>query len=41
MAPINAIATDLIKKGNNVDVVAAAQTKDELLYIGFIGKIWC
>ncbi len=32
MAPINAIASDLIKKDNNVDVVAAAQTKDELLY---------
>ena len=33
MAPINAIATDLIKKDNNVDVVAAAVTKDELLFI--------
>ena len=32
MAPINAIASDLIKKGNEVDVVAAAVTKDELLY---------
>ena len=30
MAPINAIATDLIKKGNNVTVVSAAQTKEEL-----------
>ena len=33
MAPINAIVSDLIKKGNNVDVVAAAQTRDELLYV--------
>ena len=32
MAPINAIVSDLIKKGNNVDVVSAAVTKDELLY---------
>ena len=32
MAPINAIASDLIKKGNNVEVIAAAVTKDELLY---------
>lgn len=32
MAPINAIASDLIKKGNNVDVVAAAVTKEELLF---------
>ena len=32
MAPINAIATDLLEKGNIVDVVAAAVTKDELLY---------
>ena len=33
MAPINAIASDLIIKGNNVDVVAAAVTKDELLFV--------
>lgn len=32
MAPINAIASDLAKKGNNVSVISAAQTKDELLY---------
>ena len=32
MAPINAIAGDLVKKGNVVDVVAAAVNKDELLY---------
>ena len=31
MAPINAIASDLALK-NNVDVIAAAVTKDELLY---------
>ena len=33
MAPIHSIASDLIKKGNDVDVVSAAQTKDELLYV--------
>ena len=33
MAPINAIASDLINKGNEVSVISAAQTKDELLYI--------
>ena len=32
MAPINAIASDLASKGNNVSVISAAQTKDELLY---------
>ena len=32
MAPINSIASDLVKKGNSVDVVAAAVTKDELLF---------
>ena len=32
MAPINAIASDLVKKGNSVDVIAAAVTKDELLF---------
>lgn len=32
MAPIHSIVSDLIKKGNDVDVVAAAVTKDELLY---------
>lgn len=31
MAPINAIASDLVSK-NEVDVISAAQTKDELLY---------
>ena len=39
MAPINAIASDLIKKGNSVDVVAAAVTKDELLYIESLEKL--
>ena len=38
MAPINAIASDLIKKGNNVDVVAAAVTKEELLFIDNLEK---
>lgn len=33
MAPINAIASDLLKKGNSVDVVPAAVTKDELLFM--------
>ena len=28
MAPINAIASDLAKKGNNVSVISAAQTKE-------------
>lgn len=32
MAPINAIASDLVVKGNEVSVISAAQTKDELLY---------
>ena len=31
MAPVNAISSDLASK-NNVDVISAAQTKDELLY---------
>ncbi|WP_407393276.1 dihydroorotate dehydrogenase electron transfer subunit [Methanobrevibacter sp.] len=31
MAPINSIASDLVSK-NEVDVISAAQTKDELLY---------
>lgn len=39
MAPINAIASDLIKKGNNVDVVAAAVNADELLYVDNIEKL--
>ena len=39
MAPINAIASDLIKKGNNVDVVSAAVTKDELLYADSLEKL--
>lgn len=38
MAPINAIVSDLIKKGNDVDVVAAAVTKDELLYADSLEK---
>ena len=33
MAPINSIARDLIKKDNIVDVIPAAQTKDELLFL--------
>lgn len=32
MAPINAIAADLVKKSNNVDVICAAVSKDELLF---------
>ena len=39
MAPINAIASDLIKKGNKVDVVGAAITKDELLYVDALEKL--
>ena len=39
MAPINAIASDLIKKGNNVEVIAAAVTKDELLYADSLEKL--
>ena len=39
MAPINAIASDLVKKGNNVDVVAAAVTKEELLYCDVLEKL--
>ncbi len=39
MAPINAIASDLAKKGNNVSVISAAQTKDELLYGEFLEKL--
>ena len=38
MAPINAIASDLLKKGNNVDIVSAAVTKDELLYAESLEK---
>ena len=38
MAPINAIARDLIEKGNNVDVIVAAQTKDELLFADSLEK---
>lgn len=38
MAPINAIASDLIE-GNNVDVVAAAVTKDELLFTDELEKL--
>ncbi len=39
MAPINAIASDLLKKGNDVDVVAAAVTKDELLFVDNLEKL--
>ena len=39
MAPINAIASDLIKKGNNVDVISAAVTKDELLFSQSLEKL--
>ena len=39
MAPINAIASDLVKKGNSVDVVAAAVTKDELLFAQSLEKL--
>ena len=39
MAPINAIASDLVKKGNSVDVVAAAQTKDELLFVEVLENV--
>lgn len=33
MAPINAIVSNIIPKNNNVDVVVAAQTKEELLFM--------
>ena len=39
MAPINAIASDLIKKGNEVSVISAAQTKEELLYGDFLEEL--
>ena len=39
MAPINAIASDLIEKGNEISVISAAQTKDELLYGDFLEKL--
>ena len=39
MAPINAIASDLVKKGNNVDVISAAVTKDELLFSDSLEKL--
>ena len=39
MAPINAIASDLADKGNNVSVISAAQTKDELLYGELLEKL--
>ena len=38
MAPINAIASDLLKKGNAVDVVPAAVTKEELLFMESLEK---
>ena len=39
MAPINAIASDLVKNGNDVSVISAAQTKDELLYGDYLEKL--
>ncbi len=39
MAPIHSIASDLLKKGNDIDVVAAAVTKDELLYGDSLEKL--
>ena len=39
MAPINAIASDLIKKDNNVEVISAAVTKDELLFSPSLEKL--
>ncbi|WP_405304109.1 dihydroorotate dehydrogenase electron transfer subunit [Methanobrevibacter sp.] len=39
MAPINAIASDLVKKANNVDVISAAVTKDELLFSDSLEKL--
>ena len=39
MAPINAIVSDLLKKGNAVDVVPAAVTKEELLFMEALEKI--
>ena len=38
MAPINAIATDLAKN-NDVSVISAAQTKDELLFLDSLEKL--
>ena len=38
MAPVNAIASDLVKKDNNVDVISAAVTKDELLFADSLEK---
>ena len=38
MAPINAIVSDLLKKGNAVDVVPAAVTKEELLFMESLEK---
>lgn len=37
MAPVNAIASDLVLK-NEVDIISAAQTKDELLFIDSLEK---
>lgn len=39
MAPISAIASDLLEKGNDVTVVSAAQTKDELLFVDSLEKL--
>ncbi len=39
MAPINAIASNLVKKGNTVDVIPAAITKDELLFVEYLESI--
>lgn len=38
MAPINAIVSDLLKKGNAIDVVPAAVTKEELLFMESLEK---
>ena len=38
MAPINAIASDLAKN-NDVSVISAAQTKDELLFLDSLEKL--
>lgn len=39
MAPINAIASDLLIKGNSVDVIIAGVTYDELLFIDSLKEL--
>jgi len=39
MAPIASITSDLLKKDNDVDVVAAAVTKDELLFTDYLENL--